>query len=179
MPTARAAEPVLLDPKGPVITAIACTVGAVLFLGAGGAFVYVTVRTIAGLGETGGGWVWVGAGLALAAAYVAAVGWSTVLSAREERRATLRLAALGVDATALVLTVAPAPPTNDEHPQIRLLMRVSGPGFEPFECGSDVPRFRLGGVTPGTPLPARVDPLTRAFTVGRPPAPQSPAAGGG
>ncbi|MFF0190898.1 hypothetical protein [Streptomyces sp. NPDC005244] len=55
MAAARTIEPVMLDPKGPVITAIACTVGAFLFLGAGGAFVYVTARTVADLDETGSG----------------------------------------------------------------------------------------------------------------------------
>ncbi|WP_405585386.1 hypothetical protein [Streptomyces sp. NBC_01190] len=178
MASARSPEPVLLDPKGPVITAIACIVGAVLFLGAGGAFVYVTVRTAADLDETGSGWVWAGAGLALAAAFVACVGLSTILSAREERRATLQLAALGVDATALVLAVASAPPTNDDYHQVRLLMRVSGPGFEPFECGDHVPTYRFGSATQGTVLPARVNPVTRAFTIERPPAPPAPGAGG-
>ncbi|MFJ9138807.1 hypothetical protein OG458_05885 [Streptomyces sp. NBC_01281] len=174
MASTRAHEPVLLDPKGPVITAVACTVGAVLFLGAGGAFVYVTVRTVADLDATGTGWVWVGAGLALAAAFVACVGLSTLLSAREERRATLRLAALGVDATALVLAVASAPPTNDYYDQVRLLMRISGPGFEPFECSNEVPNYRFGSATQGTVLSARVDPVTRAFTIERPPAPPAP-----
>ncbi|MFE9249353.1 hypothetical protein [Streptomyces sp. NPDC007088] len=178
MATARAEEPVLLDPKGPGITALACTVGAVLFLGAGGAFVYVTVRTVADLDETGGGWVWAGAGLALAAAFVAAVGLSTFLSARAERKATLRLAALGVDASALVLAVASAPPADDEHRRVRLLMRISGPGLEPFECAEVVPGYRFGGATRGTVLPARVDPVTRAFTLERPPAPPAPGAGG-
>ncbi|MEU3187850.1 hypothetical protein ABZ707_27155 [Streptomyces sp. NPDC006923] len=178
MATARAHEPVLLDPKGPVITAIACTVGAVLFLGAGGAFVYATVRTAADFGETSGGWVWAGAGLALTAAFIACVGLTTALSARAERRATLQLAALGVDATALVLAVASAPPTNDDYHQVRLLMRISGPGFEPFECGNEVPKYRFGGATQGTVLPARVNPVTRAFTIERPPAPPAPGAGG-
>ncbi|WP_405658549.1 hypothetical protein OG379_01925 [Streptomyces sp. NBC_01166] len=178
MATARSNGPVLLDPKGPVITAIACTVGAVLFLGAGGAFAYVTVRTVADLDETSGAWVWAGAGLALAAAFIACVGLSTILGARAERRATLQLAALGVDATALVLAVASAPPTNDNCYQVRLLMRISGPGFEPFECGSEVPKYRFGSATQGTVLPARVNPATRAFTIERPPASPARAAGG-
>lgn len=174
MASARALEHVLLEPKGPVITAIACTVGAVLFLGAGGVFAYVTVRTVADLDETGSGWMWAGVGLALAAAFVACVGLSTIPFAREERRATLQLAALGVDGSALVLAVASAPPTNDDHHQVRLLMRISGPGFEPFECGSDVLRYRFGGATQGTVLRARVNPVTRAFTVAPSPAPSAP-----
>ncbi|WNI20444.1 hypothetical protein [Streptomyces sp. ITFR-16] len=177
MATARAHEPALLDPKGPGITALACTVGAVLFLGGGGACVYVAVRTVTDLDETGSGWVWAGAGLALAAAFVACVGLSTMLSAREDRRATLQLAALGVDTTALVLAVASAPPTNDNYNQVRLLMRVSGPGFEPFECGNEVPKYRFGSAAQGTVLPARVNPRTRAFTIEPPPAPPAPAAG--
>ncbi|MFJ7301043.1 hypothetical protein [Streptomyces sp. NPDC099088] len=174
MASARVHEPALLDPKGPVITAVACTVGAALFLGAGGAFVYVTVRTVADLDATGSGWVWAGAGLALAAAFIACVGLSTLLSAREDRRATLRLAALGVDATALVLAVASAPPTNDHYDQVRLLIRISGPGFEPFECSDEVPDYRFGSATQGTVLSARVDPVTRAFTIERPPGPPVP-----
>ncbi|MFG1807604.1 hypothetical protein [Streptomyces sp. NPDC049040] len=178
MATARAHEPILLDPKGPVITAVACTVGAVLFLGAGGAFGYAVIRTAADLGETSRGWVWAGAGFALAAAFIACVGLSTVLGARAERRATLQLAALGVDATALVLAVASAPPTNDYSHQVRLLMRISGPGFEPFECANEVPKYRFGSATQGTVLPARVNPVSRAFTIDRPPAPPAPGAGG-
>lgn len=171
-------EPVLLDPKGPVITAIACTVGSVLFLGAGGVLVRVTVRTAAALDEAGSGWSWAGVGLALVAAFVAWVGLSTILFAREERRATLQLAALGVDGSALVLAVASAPPTNDDHYQVRLLMRISGPGFEPFECGNEVPKYRFGSATQGTVLPARVNPVTRAFTIERPPAPPAPEGAG-
>ncbi|MEV0748897.1 hypothetical protein OG345_39515 [Streptomyces sp. NBC_01220] len=177
MATARAHDPALLDPKGPVITAIACTVGAVLFLGAGGAFVYVAVHTVADFHDTGSGWVWAGAGLALAAAFIAVVGLSTISSARAERRATLQLAAFGVDATALVLAVASAPPTNDNYDQVRLLIRVSGPGFEPFESGNEVPKYRFGSATQGTVLPARVNPATLAFTIERPPARPAPAAG--
>ncbi|MFJ1895872.1 hypothetical protein [Streptomyces sp. NPDC088115] len=177
MATARAHEPVLLDPKGPVITAIAITVGAGLFLGAGGACVYVTARTLDDLGETGNGWALAGAGLALAAAFIAGVGLSTILSARAERRATLQLATFGVDATALVLAVSSAPPTNDDYNQVRLLMRISGPGFDSFECGSEVPTYRFGSATQGTVLPARVNPVTRTFTIERPPAPPAPAAG--
>ncbi|WP_327288758.1 hypothetical protein [Streptomyces sp. NBC_01198] len=171
MASARVHEPVLLDPRGPAITAVAYTVGAVLFLGAGGASLYATVRTAADVGETSSGWVWAGAGVALVAAFVACVGLSTVLGAREDRRATLQLAALGVDATALVLAVAAAPPSNDEYEQVRLVMRISGPGFESFECGSEVPKYRFGSATQGTVLPARVNPVTRAFTIERPPAP--------
>ncbi|MGW4271048.1 hypothetical protein ACWEGQ_01440 [Streptomyces seoulensis] len=178
MATARAHEPVLLDPKGPVITAIACTVGAVLLFGAGGACVLFTVRTAADLDETRSGWVWAGAGLALVAAFIAYVGLSTILFARAERRATLQLAALGVDATALVLSVSSAPPTNDDHDQVRLLTRISGPGFAPFESGNEVPKHRFGNATQGTVLPARVNPLTRAFTIERPPALPAPGAGG-
>ncbi|MGW5367896.1 hypothetical protein ACWER6_31100 [Streptomyces sp. NPDC004009] len=177
MATARVREPVLLDPKGPVITAIACTVGAVLLLGAAGIFVYVTVRTVADFGRTEGGWVWAGAGLALVAAFVAYTGVSTILFARAERRATLQLAAYGVDATALVLTVTSAPPSNDDHDQVRLLMRVSGPGFESFEHSSEVLRYLFGSTAQGTVLPARVNPATRTFAIEPPPAPPHPQAG--
>ncbi|MFE2875157.1 hypothetical protein ACFXG6_15470 [Streptomyces roseus] len=165
MATDRPREPVLLDPKGPVITAIACTVGAVLFLGAAGAFVYVTVHTVADFDRSDGVWAWAGAGLALAAAIVAYGGMSTILFARAERRATLQLAAQGVDATALVLAVTSAPPSNDDHDQIRLLVRIDGPGFEPFEHSSEVLRYLFGSVTQGTVLPARVNATTRTFTI--------------
>lgn len=179
MATARAHEPALLDPKGPVITAIACTVGAVLLLGAGGAAVYVAVRTVSDIGETDAGWAWAGAGLFLVSVFVACVGWSTFFSARWERRLTLRLAATGVEATAVILSVSSAPPSPAEDRQVRLLMRVDGPGFEPFECGCDVLAYRFGDVTQGSALPARVDQVTRVFTLGRPPAPPAPGAGDG
>ncbi|RSS64117.1 hypothetical protein EF912_02375 [Streptomyces sp. WAC07061] len=175
----RPREPVLLDPKGPVITAIACTVGAVLFLGAAGAFVYVTVRTVTDLARSDGGWVWAGAGLALAAAFVAYGGISTILFARAERRATVELAAHGVDATALVLAVTSAPPSNDDHDQIRLLIRIDGPGFEPFEHSGEVLRYLFGSARQGTVLPARVDVTTRTFTIEPPPTPPTPQAGNG
>ncbi|MGW1128035.1 hypothetical protein [Streptomyces sp. NPDC002526] len=176
MATAHAHEPALLDPKGPVITAIACTVGAILLLGAGGAAVYVAVRTVSEFGETGSGWTWAGAGLFLVAVLVACVGWSTFFSARWERRLTLRLAATGVDATALVLSASSAPPSNDEHEQVRLLMRVEGPGFEPFECECDLLAYLFADAARGTVLPARVDPATRVFTLGPSPAPRAPGA---
>ncbi|MFD8637540.1 hypothetical protein [Streptomyces sp. NPDC059533] len=177
MATDRPREPVLLDPKGPVITAIACAVGAVLFLGAAGAFVYVTIRTVADFDRTDGGWVWAGAGLALAAAFVAYGGVSTILFARAERRATLQLATHGVDATVLVLSVSSAPPSNDDHDQIRLLMRVNGPGFEPFEHSGEVLKYLFGSATQGTVLPARVNATTRTFTIEPPPTPPAPQAG--
>ncbi|WP_331738954.1 hypothetical protein OG242_32360 (plasmid) [Streptomyces sp. NBC_00727] len=179
MATARAHEPALLDPKGPGITAIACTVGAILLLGAGGAAVYVAVRTVSEIGETGAGWTWAGAGLFLVAAFVACVGWSTLFSARWERRLTVRLAVTGVDATALVLSVSSAPPSPADDRQVRLLMRVDGPGFEPFECTCDVLAYRFGDAAQGTALSARVDPVTRVFTLERAPAPPGPGAGGG
>ncbi|MER6476747.1 hypothetical protein [Streptomyces filamentosus] len=177
MAATRTPQPVLLEPQGPVITAIACTVGAGLFLGAGGVCVYLAARTVADLRATGSGWAVVGIGLVLVAGFVAAVGASTVVSARAERRATLRLASHGVDATALVLAVASAPPTNDDHYQVRLRMRVSGPGFEPFDHSGDVLRYLFGGAVQGTVLPARVDPATRTFTLGSPPAPPAPRPG--
>ncbi|MFD5066946.1 hypothetical protein ACFWNC_03215 [Streptomyces sp. NPDC058369] len=165
MATARAHEPALLDPKGPAITAIACTVGAILLLGAGGAAVYTAVRTVSEIGETGSGWTWAGAALFLVAVFVASVGWSTVVSARMERRLTLRLAATGVDATALVLSASAAPPSNDDHEQVRLLIRVDGQGFESFECACDLLAYQFGDAAQGTVLPARVDPETRVFTL--------------
>ncbi len=173
MATARAEEPVLLDPQGPVITAIACAVGAALFLGAGGACGYVVARTRSSARAASGG-RGSAPGSPLLAAFVASVGWSTVASARAELRATLQLAALGVDASALLLAVSSAPPSNDHHFQVRLSMRVSGPGFTPFECGAEVLRYQFGGATPGTVLPARVNPVTRVFTIERPPAPPAP-----
>ncbi|WUT01565.1 hypothetical protein OHA46_32965 (plasmid) [Streptomyces sp. NBC_00708] len=165
MATARAHEPALLDPKGPVITAIACTVGAILLLGAGGAAVYTAVRTVSEIGETGSGWTWAGAALFLVAVFVACVGWSTFVSARMERRLTLQLAATGVDASALVLSAASAPPSNDDHEQVRLRIRVDGQGFEPFEHACDLLAYQFGDAGEGTVLPARVDPETRVFTL--------------
>ncbi|WP_344265199.1 hypothetical protein [Actinomadura napierensis] len=171
MPAFRVREPVLLDPKGPVITLIACVVGGILMLGAGAAAVFCTVLATTGIGGTRGGWTWAAVGLALVSAFVAYVGLSTVVSARDERHATIRLAAHGVEATALVLTVSSAPPTNDHYSQVRLLMRISGPGFASFESSNEVPRYRFGSAAQGTVLPARVDPATLAFTLERPSAP--------
>ncbi|MGC4950782.1 hypothetical protein ACLQ2N_31910 [Streptomyces sp. DT224] len=175
MATAR--EPALIELRGPGITAAECAVGALLLLGAGGFCVYATVRTVAEIGETGAGWGWAGLGVALAAAFVAWIGLGTIIGARDERRATRRLAAQGVDATALVLAVASASPTNDYRDRIRLTLRVSGPGVDPFECEGKVLKDRFGGATQGTVLPARVDPLTREFSIERPPAPPAPGRG--
>lgn len=174
MVTAR--EPALIEPRGPGITAAECTVGALLLLGAGGFCVYATVRTVAESGETGAGWGWAGVGVALAAAFVAWIGLGTIIGARDEWRATRRLAALGVDATAVVLAVASASPTNDYRYRIRLTLRVSGQGIDPFECTGKVLKDRFGGTAQGTVLSARVDPVTLAFTLERPPAPP-PTAG--
>ncbi|MDL4820428.1 hypothetical protein [Actinomadura opuntiae] len=177
MPAFRTREPVLLDPQGPVITMIACVVGGILMLGAGAAAVFCAVLAATGIGGTRGGWTWAAAGLALFSAFVASVGLSTVVSARAERRATIRLAAHGVEATALVLAVSSAPPTNDHHFQVRLLMRISGPGFASFESSNELPRYRVGSVAQGTVLPARVDPSTLVFTLERPPAPDAAGTG--
>lgn len=174
MATTRPHAPVLLDPKGRVITVVACVVGAVLMVGGGAACVLCVVLAVTGGGGTRGGWVWAAAALASVAALVSWTGFGTVVNAREERRATLRLAAVGVEATALVLTVASAPPSNDDSPQVRLVMRISGPGFEPFDSTNDVPSYRFGRAAQGAVLRARVDPATRAFTVERPPAPSAP-----
>ncbi|MEU2023745.1 hypothetical protein ABZ565_16555 [Streptomyces sp. NPDC016469] len=169
MASAGASEPVLLDPRGPAITAMQCTVGVGLLLGGSGFCVYTTIRTLAEIGDTTSSWAWAGIGVALTAAFVAWVGFGTILDACIERRATLQLAALGVDTTALVLAVAPATPSNDHHERLLLSIRVSGPGFEPFECEQKVLKHRFGGATQGTVLPARVNPATRVFIIERPP----------
>ncbi|MEV5604609.1 hypothetical protein AB0L33_24520 [Streptomyces sp. NPDC052299] len=167
-------EPALIEPKGPGITALECTVGALLLLGAGGFCVYAVVRTVAESGETGAGWGWAGMGVALAAAFVAWIGLGTIIGARDERRATLRLAAQGVEATALVLAVASTSPTNDYRNRVRLTLRLNSPGLEPFEYAAKVLKDAFGGVTQGTVLPARVNAVTREFTVEPPPAPPAP-----
>lgn len=51
------------------------------------------------------------------------------------RTATVRLATLGVEATARVRTVSSAPPARDDFAQVRLPPRITGPGFAPFESG--------------------------------------------
>ncbi|MFF7329822.1 hypothetical protein [Streptomyces sp. NPDC008150] len=163
-----------MDPKGRVITVVACVLGAVLVVGGGGVSVLCVVLAVTGSGGTRGGWAWGAAGLAVVAALVAWTGFGTLVDARAERRATLLLAAVGVEATALVLTVASAPPGSDETPRVRLLTRISGPGFEPFESGNDVPAYRFGRAPQGALLRARVNPTTRAFTLERPPAPPAP-----
>ncbi|WP_330242498.1 hypothetical protein [Streptomyces sp. NBC_00525] len=174
----RDRDPALLEPQGPVATAVHYVLGTALFLGAGGFCVYATVRTVSEFGDTNSGWTWAGAVLALGAAFVAWIGLSTVVAARMEREATLRLAGAGVEASALVLAVASAPPTNDYHHQVRLTLRISGPGFVPFECATEVLRHRFGGAAQGTMLSARVDPVTRAFTIERPRPPADPATAG-
>lgn len=90
MATAHAREPALLEPRGRGITAIAYGVGMLLLLGAGGACGYVTVRPVSEIGATGGGRTGAGIALALVAAFVACVGLSAILSARQDRRLTLR-----------------------------------------------------------------------------------------
>jgi hypothetical protein len=171
-------EPALLDPKGPVITAVACTVGVLLAVaGCAGAAV-CAVLAVTGAGGTHGGALWGAWALAALGVFVCLVGYSTAVNARHERRTTLRLAAGGVEATALVLAVASAPPTHDDHPQVRLRLRIGGTGVGPFEIEVEVHSYRFGDAAQGTVLPARVDPASLVFTLGRPAAPPAPAPGG-
>ncbi|MGW5354455.1 hypothetical protein ACWERV_28550 [Streptomyces sp. NPDC004031] len=179
MPASTAPAPALLpDPKGPGITAVAVAFGALLAVaGCAGAVVCV-VLAVTGAGGTHGGLVWGAWALAALGVFVLLVGYSTVANAREERRLTLRLAAAGLEATALVLAVASAPPTHDDHPQVRLRLRVGGAGVEPFEVEVEVFSYRFGDAAQGTVLPARVDPASLVFTLGRPTPPPAPAPGG-
>ncbi|MFI0897292.1 hypothetical protein [Streptomyces sp. NPDC020983] len=171
-------EPALLDPKGPVITAVACVVGVLLAVAGCGGAVVCAVLAVTGAGGTHGGLVPVAGVLAVFGVFVCLVGYSTAVNARQERELTLRLAAGGLEATALVLAVASAPPTHDDHPQVRLRLRIGGAGVEPFEVEVEVHSYRFGAAAQGTVLPARVDPVSLVFTLGRPAAPPAPAPGG-
>jgi hypothetical protein len=81
--------------------------------------------------------------------------------ASRNRAGTRRLEAIGVRATAEVLTSTLT--GSDEGHTYEVVMRVSGLGFEPFE----VTQRRTGsaGLSAGARLQALVDPFDRSFTI--------------
>ncbi|WP_329036235.1 hypothetical protein OHT61_07715 [Streptomyces sp. NBC_00178] len=81
--------------------------------------------------------------------------------ASRNRAGTRRLEAIGVRATAEVLTSTLT--ASDEGHTYEVVMRVSGLGFEPFE----VTQSRTGGAGPsaGARLQALVAPVDRSYTI--------------
>ncbi|MFI6159758.1 MULTISPECIES: hypothetical protein [Micromonospora] len=77
------------------------------------------------------------------------------------RRDARQLSAAGVAATAEVLTVADR--VDGEDPGLTLRLRISGPGFAPFEA--DVNHPVDPALVPGATLPATVDPADRLFSI--------------
>ncbi|WP_431928780.1 hypothetical protein [Micromonospora wenchangensis] len=85
-------------------------------------------------------------------------GWRVVDRSRSDAR---RLDATGVAATAEILTVAHH--LGGESPELDLHLRISGPGFAPFEA--DTVRPDDPGLVPGRLLTAVVDPASRLYRV--------------
>ncbi|MET8357408.1 hypothetical protein [Micromonospora sp. NPDC005171] len=85
-------------------------------------------------------------------------GWRVVARSRRDTR---RLAAAGVAATAEVLAVANH--LDGENPGLELRLRISGPGFTPFEV--DTIRPDDSSLVPGAVLAAVVDPADRLFAI--------------
>lgn len=85
-------------------------------------------------------------------------GWRVVDRSRRDAR---RLDATGVAATAEILTVAHH--LGGEDPGLDLHVRISGPGFAPFEA--DTVRPDDPGLVPGRQLTAVVDPTSRLYRV--------------
>lgn len=85
-------------------------------------------------------------------------GWRVVDRSRRDAR---QLDATGVAATAEVLTVAHH--LGGEDPGLALRLRISGPGFAPFEA--DTVRPVDPGLVPGRQLTAVVDPASRLYRV--------------
>ncbi|RAO55071.1 hypothetical protein LUPAC06_04373 [Micromonospora saelicesensis] len=85
-------------------------------------------------------------------------GWRVVGRSRGDAR---RLAAAGVAATAEILAVANH--LDGENPGLELRLRISGPGFTPFEA--DTIRTDDPALVPGAVLAAVVDPADRLFLI--------------
>ncbi|MEU9322019.1 hypothetical protein [Streptomyces sp. NPDC048295] len=166
MPTSpHAAEPTLLEPKGPAVTVSLCAFGLILLLSGTGAATYCAATAITGYVGSTGAWA-VLAGAFLLAALAAWIGLSVILTVRRDRAATIQLARCGVDAAALVLSVALVP-GGEAKDEIHLHVRISGPGFEEFESKEKLLSERFKGVAQGAVLPARVDPSDLVFALDR------------
>lgn len=163
MVTDRAPRSSLVQPRGASFTVFASLCAAVLGLGSGGAAVFCALSVATADGVTPALTIPVVLGL-VAAAFALAMG-RVVFLLWGNRRATAELAAVGVDATALVLSADFSPLAHDEIPEVRLLVRISGPGFEPFETSNTVEVRLFPGVAEGALLPARVNPANLTFSM--------------
>ncbi|MFC9758844.1 hypothetical protein [Streptomyces sp. NPDC056921] len=161
MATTRAPRPFLVQPRGACFTVFVSLFAAVLALGSGGAAVFCVVSVATVDGATPAVVIPVVEALVAAAFALAMV----VLFLRDNRRATAELAAVGVDAEALVLSAVFSPLGGEERPDVRLHVRISGPGFEPFETDNTVEAHLYPGVTEGAVLPARVTPANLNFSM--------------
>lgn len=155
-----------VEPMGRVHAVLANTVGAVLLAGGATGAVLFTVGAATGA-ETTVDAVVFGA-VALFAALVGWVGLGTLIHNRDVRAATRRLAATGVDAAAEVIAIGPEEVTPDGlSTQHELLLRLTGPGFAPFEARTTEPDDRFPGLVVGSRLAAVVDPVRREFSLHR------------
>lgn len=153
--------PERVEPIGPVLFVIACAIGLVLLLGGAGAAVALGI--LAASGEVRGPESVLTIAAALFAAFVAYVGFGTVLHNRAVRRATIRLEADGVGADARVIEVGPEDVGADGASRtIWLRVRVEGPGFPAFEADCLMP-YSAARARPGARIEAVVDPVGGTF----------------
>ncbi|MFF2964087.1 hypothetical protein ACFVT1_35535 [Streptomyces sp. NPDC057963] len=163
MATTRAPRPFLVQPRGACSTVFVSLFAAVLALGSGGAAVFCVVSVATVDGATPAVAIPVVEALVAAAFALAMV--KIVLFLWDNRRATVELAAVGVDAKALVLSAVFSPLGGEERPDVRLHVRISGPGFEPFETDNTVEVHLYPGVAEGAVLRARVNPANLNFSM--------------
>ncbi|WP_326765634.1 hypothetical protein OG978_14520 [Streptomyces sp. NBC_01591] len=161
MPKESSTGPERMEPIGPVLAVIGCTVGLVLLIGGAGAALVAGIRAASGDAEG------VDLGLLIAgglfAALVAYVGLGTVLHHWDVRRATLRLEAAGVGASAEVTGVGPEDTTADGGSRlIWIRVRVSGTGFPPFEASFPRP-YGAAEATVGAEIEVVVDLVGNTF----------------
>ncbi|MFF2964953.1 hypothetical protein ACFVT1_40195 [Streptomyces sp. NPDC057963] len=148
--------PERIEPMGPILAVIACVFGLALLLG--GAGVAVALGTLAASGEVTGVELALVIAGGLFAAFVAYVGFSTVLYNWDLRRATIRLEADGVGATAEVIRVGPEDVSADGTSRmIWVRIRVEGRGFPAFEASCLMP-YGVAAATVGAEIEVVVDP---------------------
>jgi hypothetical protein len=125
-----------------------------------GPFMLVAALFIAD--DLGAGERW---GLAAGGVLGTGIGVASAVSVRRansrSRRDTDRLNAIGVAATAEITAIAPA--TLGREPGVALTLRISGPGFEPFEVTSECRNH--SSLRVGAQLAAVVDPADRLFAI--------------